>query len=526
MTDVAHHQHVDPSAPVPADAQHHEHQQPQQQQQMLLVEHPDNLLLQEQQRMILALRAKVAVRRAELEEVRGSITTHDDVVRATANRGAHQVAAEDAVDHILRLEALLKLERRRNDVLLAKENATQAGDLEARRMYLVALKAQADELYRVTGYNPKNKNIAFRVSREELHAQAAEMAAMEQTLLRNQRAAQLIISKKQATIVLLEQELAHKREAQEQLHTLYNDVRVRDREVQEQRAKLEGLKAEDNERCTALAVRRDDRDDHAFRCIQDDTTALKTASREARTRKADLDALGRAQQARIDTLKARLGVVAAAMHDLGIDRARLPPAPPMRASIDAADEAQLAEQQQQDGVSTPLRFSTNALTVMPGASPVTARASSAGGSSDDATDAAIRAAFNRAAPRAELIAPEFYDLLQRDLEEMRGMQARKDIITFEKQLVVDALSASVQEIAGQVDAAERQRVVRRNQQGREVGELEQLLQMKNEAARTAIDELLTANQHLRRDARQRTAMRVAVAPPASPDGAAKRRMKF
>jgi hypothetical protein len=66
----------------------------------------------------------------------------------------------------------------------------------------------------------------------------------------------------------------------------------------------------------------------------------------------------------------------------------------------------------------------------------------------------IDLAIQHANPDAETIAPECFDLLSRDLEQMKAMLSRKEIILLEKQLVLEALEGKVVGLGEELEQAD------------------------------------------------------------------------
>ena len=406
--------------------------------------------LAEQNNAITSLRGLLQTREAQLAEERSDVTAHNQLIRAVVQRRGAEVAAEDALDTILRLEALIKLEKRRNE-LLARENIAQRTIVGVRREEVKKLHDQFHELQQATGWSAESKH--FKRDRADAQSDIDQMKELEAKLGRNLKAAELIIAKKYHTIALLQEELKKKKVVQESLHEVYNAIRVKDRDCQEVNLTLQALSGDGDKREVVLLAAQSQKDDHAFACIELDNKFLRQGVAEVRVSRQKMDNVSRLQLERIAALKSRMAALAAAMHDLRVD-------------------ARFAQYAQQNG---------GAVIV---ATPV-------------ATEEDIDIAIQHAQPADEVIAPECFDLLCRDHEQMKAMVSRKEIILLEKQLVHESLVGKVDALAGDLDQANAERDHIQRQTAVEIDQLRGELQRKHEACRVEIDAMLTQNRRLR-----------------------------
>lgn len=408
------------------------------------------MYLEQQKQAIQSLEELLHQREQQLADERSDVSAHNQLVRKIVSRRGGDVAAEDALDTILRLEALIKLEQRRNE-LLARENVAQRSLLSTRRDELKKIHDQFGDLQHATGWSPDHP--AFRRNREDAQHDIEQMRELEQKLVRNLKAAELIIAKKNHTIVLLQEELKKKKAIQEQLHEVHNHIRVKDRDCQEATHSLKQLATEGDKRDQALVSAQNSKDVYAFECIRDDNKYLRDQLHDARRSKAKLDDVGKLQLERLGTLKSRMAVLAAAMHDLRVD-------------------SRYAQHAQQSGgaviVATPI-----------------------------ATEDDIDLAIAHARPEDEAIAPECFDLLSRDLEQMKAMLSRKEIILLEKQLVVESLEGKVENLGDELEQADADRTAIQRQTENEIDSLRGALQGKHDNCRFEIDQMLNENRRLR-----------------------------
>lgn len=417
------------------------------------------IYLSEQHKAIDSLRELLASREAQLREERSDVAAHNQLVKQVVARRGADVAPEDALDTIMRLEALGKLEARRNE-LLARENIAVRQSLVARRDQLKKLQDQMHELVQATGWKPGSGN--FRRERADAQQDIEQMKELEQKLTRNLKAADLIINKKQHTIQLLQEELKKKKVTQDALHEVYNHIRVKDRDCQEVQVTLKELAQEEAKRDKALDIVANSKDLSAFASIEADNKFLKEALGGVRVSKGRMDDVCKMQLERLAMLKSRMAALVAAMHDLRVD-------------------ARYAAHAQQGGgaviVATPI-----------------------------ATDEDLELAVQHANPPAEVIAPECFDLLSRDYEQMNAMLSRKEIILLEKQLTHEALCVKLHQLTEELDQADADRASITRQTASDIQMLRGELQGKHESCRFEIDQMLTQNRRLRQaiDAQERS----------------------
>ena len=359
---------------------------------------------------------------------------------------ARDIPAEDALDTIVRLENRLKLETRRND-LRAKEKEALKQALIERRKTLKRADDRFQAAQRVTGWD--GKSVKPEDGRQK-QSQIEEMERLERQLEQEHKAAEVIMRKKTALIQHLTKDLEKKKEDEERLRVLYNDVRVKERDIAEQERELRLMAKEDQARNRALDNVENDVDTYALSSVSDDNMFLKNELKAARDKKKEQEQVIRAQVERTEQLAERLKVIGASIRSLGLE-SRF--SQTMASSLVAASGSALQE-----------------------------------GAPDD---------MSRIFPKRETLPVATYELLHRDLEAMRAAVSRKDIMVLEKEAVVECLEQSLAEHGHRLQIATLQQIQTKADKVNEMQKLHATLASRHKEYRKEIDHRLNENLQLK-----------------------------
>lgn len=356
------------------------------------------------------------------------------------------IPAEDALDTIVRLENRLKLETRRND-LRGKEKESLKQALIERRKTLKRADDRFQAAQRVTGWDGKSAAPGEGRHRQQ---KIEEMERLGRQLEQEHKAAEVIMRKKTALIQHLTKDLEKKKEDEEGLHVIYNDIRVKERDIAEQERELRIMAKEDQARSRALVNAETDVDTSALEFISDDNVFLKNELKAARDKKKEQEQVIKAQVERTEQLAERLKVLGASIRSLGLES----------------------------------RFSQTMASSL-----VAASGSSLGdGAPDD---------MNRIFPSRETIPVATYELLHRDLEAMRAAVSRKDIMVLEKEAVTESLEQSLAEHGRRLRIATLQQIQTKSDKVNEMQKLHSSLADRHKEYRKEIDHMLNENVEMK-----------------------------
>jgi hypothetical protein len=354
------------------------------------------------------------------------------------------IAPEDALDTIVRLENHMKLEQRRND-LIKKENDVKRLRLKERQVVLMKAVKAKDHLMAVTGWDGKAHSEGEQA---EVTTQIEDMRKLEVTLVEEHKAAKVIIAKKSQLVEFLQAQVAAKLVLVEELNVLHNDTLVKDRELQELLVDTDAVMQQDHAKNNQLVDARNGQDVVAFQCLEQDNAFLRGENKGKKEKRKNQDATNKAQLHRMKQLTQRLEVIVAAIHDLGID----------------ADYNQHIAQ----------------TVVLP--------PSSGSGEADD---------MDRILPQDELVSVETFELLHRDLQTMRDVTARKDCMVLEKNNVLDALIDKFDVFNRNLERASTTQGYVKGEKVSEMQHLHTTLAEQHTQFRSKIDHLLNTNLKLK-----------------------------
>lgn len=240
-----------------------------------------------------------------------------------AARDPRTLRADEALDIVFRLEATIKLERMRFELLKkdARHNTVVLRQIDRE---LAKVTKEADGLQQQTGW--RGSDLADTAAAENAAAQRAQEAeeiaqlkAEVQKLEEEARTNDVIHRKKQQLIQFLSQEVEVRRDVDERYHATLNDITVTDRarrQVNEQTAKLERAVAAKEAAAEKLSAAYDDtvvaaldRDKHF---LQSQIAALVSKHRE-------YERSLRAVAVRTEQIQGRLDALMASLADQRID---------------------------------------------------------------------------------------------------------------------------------------------------------------------------------------------------------------
>jgi hypothetical protein len=385
-----------------------------------------------------------------LQRLQLAVTQPEDDKRALVearvqeyHQDPRNIAPEDALDTIVRLENHLKLQARRN-ALHAKELEKNGRSVKDRRKILESLANRQHEVLHVTGWD--GRTMKSEEDQDEMKNKIAEMATLAKRLREEHRAAQLIIHKKEHVVQFLLEELKHRNDQRELLDEKFNAIRVMDRDNRELIEQIGLATAQNQKQDNAITVAKDHQDTVALECLRDDNAYLQHQLKEKKARRAEQDRVMRAQADRVKELTTRFEVIGGALRDLGLDRQ-----------------------------------ASHALTAVPPAiDPV--------GEPDD---------MSRIAPEDEQIPTCMYELLIRDMASIRSAVARKDVMVVEKQCVMQAMQEKLDEYSGNLRFAQQQEAHTKDDKYLEMEHLRQTLADRHQEYRKAIDDMLHENLKLK-----------------------------
>jgi hypothetical protein len=363
--------------------------------------------------------------------------------RKEFERNPRNIAAEDALDTIVRLENTLKVVQRRN-VLLSRENALQKKLHKDRIKVLEQRTKECDELVRVTGFH--DRYVAPPV--EESRQKVEEMISLEATLNKELASAFVIIRKKEQLVETLQLELDKKVEKEEQLQLLYNDIRVKDRDCQEIQAQIDEIKREDRKKDSALVLAETRRGITSINSIRGDMDFLRNEIEKQKAVRRRQEEIIKAELQRARELQARLDVVQAALHDC-----------------------------KQDKEFEKMNAKSSMIVVA---------------SVEDPEET-----ISQIIPEDEQIPIETYLLLHRNNELMRTSVSRKDMMVLEKEATIQALEAKLETQHHSYTVRSQQQFSTKAGKAIEMSDLQETVTAQHHEYRKEIENLLAANLKLK-----------------------------
>ncbi|EPY30032.1 hypothetical protein STCU_04270 [Strigomonas culicis] len=377
----------------------------------------------------------------------------DDVTQQIAHfeeqmRHKKDIAAEDALDSIVRLQNQLKIVKRRNQ-LLARENTVQQKQLNDRAAFLKSTTQELDRISYVTGWHENFVDVDLSEQttfRDSIRDMVTLIAKTTQEL----KVAKVLIKKKENVILTIQKESEMTNEHEKKLQKVYNDIRVRQRDTRELEAKLQRLHTENNAIETALSKVDDTQIQvaNSIQYMESDKEYLADAVTEMKVVCRRQDNVVKAQLARQQQLQKRLDHVLKALREMRLEK----------------------------------EFERNVAK--------SALVPSASREEPEDVDMIL--------PEDEIIPVDTHRLLYKDNEMMRTNVARKNMLVLEKESAIQALESKV---ALYIDAhnttAMRGDDIRATKES-ELGVLTSNLEAQHEQYKAELDVLLHTNQKLKK----------------------------
>ncbi|KAI5689444.1 hypothetical protein MNV84_07606 [Leishmania braziliensis] len=229
------------------------------------------------------------------------------------------IAAEDAMDNIVRMENQLKIVRRRNQ-LLARENAMQEKLLRDRANKLASSKKELDTVMTITGWYDGKRDVQFsQIERER--ADIHDMALVEASLRSEIKSSKATIAKLEKVVLALSAKILENEERRTEYMQLRNDCRVREKECSEMQAKAQRM-ATDNQKLQ-LVVRTESEStlvDRSVACMESDREFLSDAVQDMKMACRRQENVIKAQIAREQQLQRRLNTVTKSLNEMRLAR--------------------------------------------------------------------------------------------------------------------------------------------------------------------------------------------------------------
>ena len=363
--------------------------------------------------------------------------------RKEFEKNPRDIAAEDALDTIVRLENTLKVVLRRN-VLLSRENALQKKLHKDRVKVLEKRSKDCDDLLSITGFHERYAAAPVEERRQKID----EMIALEATLNKELASAFVIIRKKEQLVETLQNELDKKIEKEEQLQLVYNDIRVKDRDCQEIQAQIDEIKREDRKKDNALTLAENRRAVLSINSLRGDMDYLRDEIEKQKSVRRRQEEIIKAELHRARQLQARLDVVQTALHDLKLEkefeRSNAKSSMVVVASVEDPEET-----------------------------------------------------ISQIIPDDESVPVETFLLLHRDNEAMRTSVSRKDMMVLEKEATIQALEAKLETQHHSYTVRSQQQVSTKTGKAIEMGDLQETVTAQHHEYRKEIENLLAANLKLK-----------------------------
>lgn len=418
----------------------------------------------------------------ENDEVNRQIKEYEATM---SKQNKKDIAAEDALDNIVRLQNQLKIVRRRNQ-LLGRENNVQKKQVNDRANLLKKMSDEVETVCDATGWSGEFEDVDYDEV-NEYKANTHDMLMREQEVRRDIKSAKLIVKKKEDAILALTRQIDFQKERQAHFNKMNNDIRVKQREVREIDLKVQRMNTQDTGIDRAL-VEVEDRDTMVMTSVsamETDKEYLTEAVIETRMNCRRQDNVIKAQLARQQQLQKRLESIMKSMGEMKLEKE-------FERNVAKSALVPSASREEPEDVSQIL-------------------------------------------PEHESIRIDTYRLLYKNNEMMRTNVARKNMLVLEKESVIQAMDAK---LGGYVDShninAANDDSLRGTKKA-QVNEMLHELQRTHDGYNTNIDQLKNENRELRAslstamtNAKRTTAARRTSATAGTPAGSAtssKRRVR-
>ncbi|KAL7701956.1 hypothetical protein N2W54_008095 [Lotmaria passim] len=248
------------------------------------------------------------------DNVNRQIQQYNEVSQAKSD-----IAAEDALDNIVRLQNQLKIVRRRNQ-LLARENAMQEKLVRDRAKKLEASSAELQSVMSATGWYGGKREVQFSQMERE-RADIHDMAFVEASLQADIKNARVANAKLEKTVVALHAKVQENEERRTRYMQLRNSIRVREKECNELRAKTQRMAADNHQ--LQLVVQSDsgmNLVENSTACMESDCEFLTDAVQDMKVACRRQDNVIKAQIARQQQLQTRLDTVMRSLREMRLAR--------------------------------------------------------------------------------------------------------------------------------------------------------------------------------------------------------------
>lgn len=364
-----------------------------------------------------------------------------------------EIAAEDALDNIVRLQNQLKIVRRRNQ-LLTRENAMQEKLVRERAKKLEAASAELQSVMAATGWYGGKREVQFSQMERE-RADIHDMAFVEASLQADIKNARVANAKLEKTVLAMHAKAQENEERRTRYMQLRNSIRVRERECNELRAKTQRMTADNHE--LQLVVQSESEMslvENSTACMESDRDFLSDAVQDMKVACRRQDNVIKAQIARQQQLQTRLDTVMKSLREMRLVRE-------FERNVAKSALVPSASREEPDDVAQVL-------------------------------------------PEDEYIPVDTYRLLYKNNEMMRTNVARKNMLVLEKESAVQSMEAKV---ANNIDS--HNEIARHDDEVQMYGTesvraARQKLEAETRKLNEQIEKLRTANAELRTNIAKRT----------------------
>lgn len=413
----------------------------------------------EMRRELERLTAAVERYSEKIEQIDGQLVAieaeneNDDVSRqikeyenTMSKQNKKDIAAEDALDNIVRMKNQLKIVKRRNQ-LLHRENNTQKVMLDDRAKLLKKTSDELDTVCDATGWSGSFKDVNFDEVNEH-KAGTHDMIMREQEVRQDLKRTRVIIQKKEDVIVNLTRQIDAQKDLRTELDQLHNDIRVLQRDTRETELRVQRMNATDAgiDRALVEVKAKDTSVSNSVAAMETDREFLSEAVVEMRVNCRRQENVIKAQMARRQQLQDRLESVMKSLREMKLEK----------------------------------EFERN----------VAKSALVPSASRDEPED------VSQILPEDECIPIDTYRLLYKNNEMMRTNVARKNMLVLEKESVIHAVDAKLMHYVQLHNMNVREDDSLRGTKNAQLKEMTKELETAHDQYRAQIEELQEENRKL------------------------------
>lgn len=248
------------------------------------------------------------------DEVSRQIQQYNEAVVAP-----QEIAVEDAMDNIVRMQNQLKIAQRRNQ-LLARENAMQEKLLRERANKLNSTHKELDTIMAATGWYGGKRDVQFsRIEREQ--ADIHDMSLVETSLRSDIKSSKLTIAKLEKTVLALSAKMLENEERRTRYIQLCNDCRAREKECSEMQATAQRMAADNNKLQLVVKTESDSTlIENSIACMESDREFLSDAVQDMKMACRRQENVIKAQITREQQLQRRLDTVTKSLNEMRLAR--------------------------------------------------------------------------------------------------------------------------------------------------------------------------------------------------------------